>query len=294
VRPEGRGGIRGVMPGALTIVPTPIGDPADGSLRAREVLARADLVAAEDTRVAARLLEAWGLPPRPMWSTHDHNEEARAAEIVRRIQEGAQVALVSDAGTPLVSDPGYRVVRAAVDAGVPVVVLPGPCAAVTALVGSALPPDRFLFLGFLPRDAGPRDAVLDARRFEEATLVLYEAPHRVVETLRAVRRVLGARRVTVARSLTKVWEEWLRGDGDEVAERLAAEGEVRGEFTVVVEGFRGPPGTADAARVEALVEALVDAGVPLGTVRDVVAGVYALPRRDVYQRALRHRDRERT
>jgi 16S rRNA (cytidine1402-2'-O)-methyltransferase len=116
----------------------------------------------------------------------------------------------------------------------------------------------------------------------------------VVETLRAVRRVLGSRRVTVARSLTKIWEEWLRGEGDEVAARLAEEGDVKGEFTVVIEGYRGPPGSADAARVDALVAALVDAGVPVGTVLDVVAGVYALPRREVYQRALGHRDRERT
>jgi 16S rRNA (cytidine1402-2'-O)-methyltransferase len=282
------------MSGTLYVVPTPIGDPADASDRMRDVLRRADLIAAEDTRVTARLLQEWGLPPRPMWSTHDHNEEEQAGALVRRVLDGAVVALVSDAGTPLVSDPGYRVVRAAVDAGAPVVVLPGPCAAVTALVGSALPPDRFLFLGFLPRDAGPRDEALLGRRFEPATLVLYEAPHRLVETLRAVSRVLGDRRVTVARSLTKVWEEWLRGTGDELAARLATEGDLKGEFTVVVEGFRGAAAAAEDARVEALIAGLVEAGVPLATVRDVVAGVYALPRRDVYQRALHLRDRERS
>jgi 16S rRNA (cytidine1402-2'-O)-methyltransferase len=281
------------MAGVLYVVPTPIGDESDGSLRAREVLRTVDLVAAEDTRITARLLAEWGIGPRPLWSTHDYNEAERAVAIVGRVLAGESVALVSDAGTPLVSDPGYRVVCAAVEAGAAVVVLPGPCAAITALVGSALPPDRFVFLGFLPRDAGPRDSLLGERRHEPATLIAYEAPHRIVDTLRAVTRVLGPRRVSVARSLTKIWEDYLRGVPDEVADRLAAEGEVKGEFTLVIEGFRGPAGAADEARVEALVQGLVAAGVSVATVRDVVAGVYGLPRRDIYQRALLHRDRER-
>lgn len=276
----------------LYVVPTPIGDPTDGSERARATLARVACIAAEDTRTTGRLLHAWGLPPVPMLSTHDHNEAQRADEIVDRVLAGDDVALVSDAGTPLVSDPGYRVVRRAIDRGARVVVLPGPCAAITALVGSGLAPDRFLFLGFLPRDPGPRDALFTERRHERATLVAYEAPHRVVDTLRAVARLLGDRQVTVARSLTKVWEEFLRGAAGEVAERFAAEGDVKGELTLVVEGFRGAATDAEAERVEALVARLVAAGVPVGTVRDVVSAVYAVPRREVYQRALHHRDRE--
>lgn len=279
------------MPGCLYVVPTPIGDLQDGSLRARAVLAAADLVAAEDTRTTARLLQEWGIPSKPLLSTHDHNEQARAVELVDRVLSGQVVALVSDAGTPLVSDPGYRVVRLAIDRGVNVIPLPGPCAAVTALVASGLPPDRFLFVGFLPRDVGPRDSALQELRYEGSTLIAYEAPHRVVDMLRSVARVLGDRRVAVARSLTKVWEEFLRGSATEVAARFEAEGEVKGELTVVVEGFRGDPAARDADRVEALVSGLVAAGVPVGTVRDVVSRVYAVPRRDVYQRALHHRDR---
>lgn len=279
------------MSGTLFLVPTPIGDPADLSPRAREVLARVELVAAEDTRVTAGLLRELGAPPRRMVSTHDHNEAARAEELVAALRGGTSVALVSDAGTPLVSDPGYRVVVAAIEADVPVVVLPGPCAAVTALAGSGLPPDRFVFLGFLPRDDGPREEALGARRHDPATLVLYEAPHRIVALLGSVRRVLGERRVVVARSLTKQWEEWIRGTAEEVEARFRAEDPVRGELTVVVEGFRGDPGEADSERLEALIRGLVEAGVSPGVVRDVVAGVYDRPRREVYQRALAWKER---
>ncbi|MCB9685317.1 MAG: 16S rRNA (cytidine(1402)-2'-O)-methyltransferase [Alphaproteobacteria bacterium] len=280
------------MRGTLFIVPTPIGQPSDLSPRGVEVLSRVAVIAAEDTRVIAALLRELGLPSRPAVSTHDHNEAERAAGLVARMLAGEDVALVSDAGTPLVSDPGYRVVVAAIDAGVPVVVLPGPCAAITGLVGSGLPPDRFLFLGFLPRDEGPRAAALEARRFEPATVVLYEAPHRVVELLDTVRRVLGGgRRVVVARSLTKVWEEWIRGTADEVAERFRAEDPVRGELTVVIEGFRGDAGEAEAERLDSVIRGLAEAGVSPGVIRDVLADVYDRPRREIYQRALGYRNR---
>lgn len=279
------------MSGTLYVVPTPIGQPSDLSPRAVEVLSRAALIAAEDTRVIAALLRELGLPSRPAVSTHDHNEADRAASLVQRLVSGEDVALVSDAGTPLVSDPGYRVVVAVIAAGLPVVVLPGPCAAITALVGSGLPPDRFLFLGFLPRDEGPRAAALEERRFDPATLVLYEAPHRVVELLDTVQRVLGSRRVVVARSLTKVWEEWIRGSVDEVAERFRAEDPVRGELTVVVEGFRGDTGEAEAERLDSVIRGLAEAGVSPGVIRDVLAPVYDRPRREIYQRALGHRKR---
>ncbi len=279
------------MSGTLYVIPTPIGDPADLSPRARDTLAKVELVAAEDTRVTGALLRQLGLPQRPMISTHDHNEAARAEEIVRALEGGSSVALVSDAGMPLVSDPGYRVVVAVIEAGAPVVVLPGPCAAVTALAGSGLPPDRFVFLGFLPRDEGPREEALRARRHDPATLVLYEAPHRVVALLGSVRRVLGERRVVVARSLTKEWEEWIRGAAEEVEARFRSEDPVRGELTVLIEGFRGDPGVAVAERIDALVRGLVEAGVSPGVVRDVVAGVYDRPRREVYQKALAWKER---
>jgi 16S rRNA (cytidine1402-2'-O)-methyltransferase len=279
------------MHGTLYVIPTPIGDLGDLSPRAREVLGQVGWVAAEDTRVAASLFRELGLAAPRMASYHDHNEVERASDLVRRLQDGASVALISDAGTPLVSDPGYRLVVAAIEAGIPVVALPGPCAAITALSGSGLPTDRFLFLGFLPRDEGPREEALASRRHEPATLVLHEAPHRVVALLGSVRRVLGDRRVVVARSLTKVWEEWIRGSAEEVEARLLEEDPVKGELTLVIEGYRGPPGAAEEARVEALVRGLVESGVSPGVVRDVVAGVYDLPRREVYQRALAWKDR---
>lgn len=274
------------MEGTLYVVPTPIGRRSDLSARARDVLAAVDRIAAEDTRVTARLLRDLGLPPKPLVSCHDHNEAERADEIVGWLRAGERVALVSDAGTPLVSDPGYRVLVRVLAEGLPVEVLPGPCAAVTALAGSGLPPDRFVFLGFLPRDEGPRAKALAGRRYEPATIVLYEAPHRVVETLSALRAAWGDRAAVVARSVTKEWEAWLRGPLSTLEATLSAEGAVRGELTLVVAGYDGPPEAAEAERIDRLVRALAEAGVPVATIRDVVAGVYDVPRREVYQRAL--------
>lgn len=273
------------MSGTLFLVPTPIGDLGDLSPRAREVLASVDRIAAEDTRVTRKLLADLGLRCPPIDSYHDHNERQRADELCDRLQAGERIALVSDAGTPLVSDPGYRLVAEALRRGVPVVPLPGPCAAVVALSAAGLPPDRFLFLGFLPRDAGPRAAVLSERRRERATMITYEAPHRVVETLGAMRDAWGDRRAVVARSVTKVWEEFVRGSLSELEARFRAEDPVRGELTVVVEGDTGPAAEVDE-RVVRLVDELLAAEVPVATVRDVVARVYDLPRRDVYQLAL--------
>jgi 16S rRNA (cytidine1402-2'-O)-methyltransferase len=159
-----------------------------------------------------------------------------------------------------------------------------------ALAGSGLPPDRFLFLGFLPRDPGPRAKVLEGRRRERATIVLYEAPHRVVETLAAIRETWGDRRAALARSLTKEWEAWVRGPLSVLEASLADEDPVRGELTLVVEGDPEPERPEDEERVAALIRGLVEAGVPVATVRDVVAGVYDRPRREVYQQALAVRD----
>lgn len=274
------------MHGRLIVVPTPIGQVADLSPRAREALAGAALVAAEDTRVTAKLLRELGLRAEALVSCHDFNEAERSTEIVERIRAGGTVALVSDAGTPLVSDPGFRVVQAVLAEGLPVEVLPGPCAAVVALVGSGLPPDRFLFLGFLPRDAGPRARVLEERRRERATIVLYEAPHRVKETLAALREAWGDRDACLARSVTKEWEAWVRGPLSALERALQDEDPVRGELTLVVAGAPEDERSADDERVGALVQALVAAGVAVGTVRDVVARVYDRPRREVYQQAL--------
>ena len=206
-------------PGVLYVVATPIGNMGDISARAREILAGASAVAAEDTRHSGRLLRELGLE-RPLVSLHEHNERARVAELVGRLQGGESIALVSDAGTPLVSDPGYLLVAAAVEAGITVSPVPGPSAAIAALSASGLPCDRFCFEGFLPARAAARRRRLAELAAETRTLVLYEAPHRIAECLADLSEACGAgRRACVARELTKRFETFYRGGLGELAAR---------------------------------------------------------------------------
>lgn len=263
-----------------------IGDLDDLSPRARFILGSVDLVAAEDTRVARQLFRQLGQQAPKLVSYHDYNESKRSLELIEGLQNGQRIALISDAGTPLVSDPGYRLLTGALAAGIDVVVLPGPCAAIAVLSGSGLPTDSFLFLGFLPRDPGPREAALASRRYESATLVVYEAPHRLLDTLAAVRKMWGDRRMALAHNLTKPTETWRRGMVSAVEAELLSLEEVRGEITFVVEGFSGRAELIDAERVDRLIDRLVEAGVSVSTVRDVIAEIYDRPRREVYQRAL--------
>ena len=281
-------GVSEASRGELFVVAMPIGNPQDLSPRAREVLGAVDWIAAEDTRVARRQLSELGISLPPLVSYHDHNEVARARTLVARLLAGAKVALVSDAGTPLVSDPGYRLVVAAIEHGVPVHTVPGPCAAVAAVAGSGLPPDRFLVLGFLPRDAGRRRTALAQLARERSTLVAYVAPHRMLAVLNDVADALGDRPVAIARNLTKPTEAWFRGSVRAVHAELAQHEEIRGEYTLVIGGAAADM-DPDDERVHTLISALVQADVSVGTVRDVVAAVYDLPRRWVYQRALASR-----
>src|SRR6266852_5445816 len=198
------------MSGTLYLVATPIGNLEDITHRAVRILREVDLIACEDTRHTRRLLDHYGIA-RPVTSYHEHNETARAEELVARLAAGTNLALVSDAGMPLVSDPGYRVVAAAVRAGIPVVPVPGASALVAALAASGLPTDSFYFVGFLSAKSGQRARALEAVRDQTATLVFYEAPHRILDALEDVERILGPRQVVVARELTKVHEEFLRG-----------------------------------------------------------------------------------
>ena len=221
------------MPGVLFLVSTPIGHLDDITIRAVRVLREADLVAAEDTRHTAGLLRHLGIDT-PTTSLHAHNEHEKTAQLVDRLLAGQSIALVSDAGTPLVSDPGGPLVAAARAAGIRVEAIPGPSAALAALVCSGLPASTFTFLGFVPARAGERDAWLRAAAAEPRTVVCYEAPHRVRDTLEALARVLGDRPMAVARELTKVHEEVLTGSASAILSRL---GETRGEFTLVI----GPP-----------------------------------------------------
>ncbi len=216
----------------LTVCPTPIGNLEDVTLRVLSALRDADVVACEDTRRTRTLLDRYGVNAK-LVSYHEHNEEARASELVERMREGAKVALVSDAGMPLVSDPGYVLVRACVAAGLPVEVLPGPSAALAALVASALPADRWRFVGFLPRKAGELGKVLSE---PGGTLIAFESPKRVPATLALLAEIDPERQVAVCRELTKAHEEVVRGSAAELAARYA-DAPPRGEVVLVF----GPP-----------------------------------------------------
>lgn len=217
--------------GTLFIIATPIGNLGDISARALEILGQADMIACEDTRHTIKLLNHFGIH-KPLTSYHEFNEEEKAAELFRKIETGTNVALVSDAGTPAVSDPGYRLVRLCRQKGMTVVAIPGPSAAITALSASALPSNEFMFVGFLPSKKSARREKVNALKNLSCTMVFYEAPHRIAETLEDLQEILGNREVCVARELTKIHEEYLFGCLSEVKGRVKP----LGEFVVVVAG----------------------------------------------------------
>jgi 16S rRNA (cytidine1402-2'-O)-methyltransferase len=224
---------RDLAPG-LYIVATPIGNLEDITLRAIRVLKQADLIACEDTRQTQKLLNQYGIE-KPTISYHEHNEASRAAELVEKLSHGAKIAMVSDAGTPGISDPGYRLIAQAIDRGLSVVPIPGPAAFVAALVASGFPLHPVTFRGFLPPKSGARRRELENISQSQQTEIFYEAPHRIVETLEDAVAVLGAnRRVVVARELTKIHEEFLRGTAAEVSGILKARGEVKGEIVLLI------------------------------------------------------------
>ena len=218
--------------GCLYLVATPIGNLEDITLRAIRVLKEADLIACEDTRQTRKLLNHYAIH-KEMVSYHSHNELTRAPELVIQLEQGAQVALVSDAGTPVVSDPGHRLVVLCLRHHIPVVPIPGPSAFVAALAASGMPTDEFLFVGFLPPRAGARRKKIDALKSEPRALVFYEAPHRLAETLSDAAEILGARHAVVAREVTKIHEEFLRGTLAELRD-AARERAPRGEITLLI------------------------------------------------------------
>ena len=269
--------------GRLTVCATPIGNLEDASPRLARALAEADLVACEDTRQTRKLLAHLGVTTR-MTSYHEVGERERAKELADRVAAGMRLALVTDAGMPGVSDPGYHLIAACVARGVPVEVVPGPSAVLAALVVSGLPTDRFCFEGFPPRRVGARDRRLAELATEPRTMVFFEAPHRVLATLAAMAEAFGGDRpCAVVRELTKVHEEVLRGSLAEVAERLAAGGP-RGELTLVVGGAPAArPGQAAAADLAAEVAALVAGGASTRDAIATVARTSGTPRNAVYQ-----------
>jgi 16S rRNA (cytidine1402-2'-O)-methyltransferase len=264
--------------GRLVVCPTPIGNLEDVTLRVLSALRDADVVACEDTRRTRVLLERYGVQAS-LVSYHEHNERERAAELVDRMRAGAVVALVSDAGMPLVSDPGYVLVQGCVAAGLEVEVLPGPSAALAALVASALPADAWRFAGFLPRK---RAALVDAFGSPE-TLVAFESPRRVASSLRVLAELDPERPVAVCRELTKVHEEVVRGTAAELAERYA-ESDPRGEVVLVVGGAPASDGPSDAA-VDA-VRRLVEAGAKPRAAAAVVAELTGAPANALYRKTL--------
>jgi len=272
------------VPGRLYVVATPIGNLEDITYRAVRVLGEAGLIACEDTRQTRKLLDHYGIR-KPTVSYHEHNEAERAAELAERLRGGETIALVSDAGVPLISDPGYRLVRAALDAGIEVQPVPGPSAALAALAASGLPTDAFHFGGFLPAKAGPRARVLQELAGQTATLIFYEAPHRILETLEAVEQILGQRPVAVARELTKIHEEFLRGPVAEVRAQLAARAAIKGEITLLVGKATSP--AVDTTPIEDAVAGLVRAGAPRMDAIKQVARQRGLSKREVYERLLK-------
>jgi 16S rRNA (cytidine1402-2'-O)-methyltransferase len=270
--------------GVLYLVATPIGNLEDMTYRAVRVLGEVDVIAAEDTRRSGALLRHFGIEPRRLLSFFEGNEAARTEELLGQLAGGARVALVSDAGTPGISDPGERLVARAVEAGVRVEVIPGPVAAVAALVGSGLPAERFLFLGFPPRKEGARRELFARLRREPATLVFYEAPDRVAATLGDLAAALGGeRRAVVARELTKLHEEYARGS---LAELAARELVARGEHTLVVAGASEEESAAEPIDVETAVRELLAAGLGPKDIAARLVITTGLPRRQLYQLAL--------
>ena len=273
------------MSGTLYLVATPIGDPDDLSPRAARCLAEVDVVAAEDTRVARTLLGRLGLRKK-LVSYHDHNEQARTPALVEELESGRSVALVADKGTPLINDPGFRLVRAAAEAGFRVVPVPGPSAVLAALVASGLPADRFTVVGFLPRKAARRRAALAELESLPGALIFFEAPHRIATMLRDTAEVLGDRAAAVARNLTKKDEDIRRDTLRALSAQLSGEERIYGEFTVVVAGREGDQKAISDEVLDRAIERLLAEGLSPRSIRDVVADLTGLPRSDVYARAL--------
>jgi 16S rRNA (cytidine1402-2'-O)-methyltransferase len=277
------GDLPAALPAGLYVVATPIGHAADVTLRALMVLRAADLIACEDTRVTAKLLALHGIA-RPLARYDEHSAATAGPALVAKIKSGASIALVSDAGTPLVSDPGYRLVRACADEGLAVVPIPGPSAVLAALAVAGLPTERFLFAGFAPARTTARRRFYEELAKVPATLVVMEAPHRLIVSLADMAAVFGSREACVARELTKLFEEVRRGPLDQLARDYQAREQVKGEVTIVV----APPAPA-AAPSEAEIDERLEEALEEGSVRVAAAKVAeatGLPKRALYARAL--------
>ena len=282
------------MPGTLYLVATPIGNLEDITQRALRVLGEVDVIACEDTRRTRVLLDHYGIKTRTL-SYHEHNERDRAAELGELLEKGANIAVVSDAGTPGISDPGFRVVNVAMERGARVVPVPGPAAFIAALVASGLPTDEFFFGGFLPSRATQRRTRLEQIRALSTTLVFYESPHRLADTLIDAREILGDREAAVVRELTKVHEEIARGRLSELARRFASEDKARGEIVLIIDRALINDAVADnsATTLAARVAALEGEGLDPRAALKRAAREMGLSRSEAYRRLILERTREK-
>lgn len=272
----------------LYIVATPLGNLEDISARARSVLSQVDLIAAEDTRRTQTLLSHLGIHKQTI-AYHAFNEHARTEGILAELLAGKSIALVSDAGTPLISDPGYLLVKAAREHNISVVPVPGPCALVTALCVSGLPTDRFYFEGFLPAKSAQRIRVLEGLAQQNCTLVFYESPHRIVESLHDMSKVLGLRDAVIGRELTKTFETILAGTLPQLIERVTADpNQQKGEFVVMVAGLQERPASR-LVTVDEVLDILL-AELPLKQAAHLAAKITSMPKNDLYDLALARKD----
>ncbi len=273
-------------PGTLYVVGTPIGHLEDITLRALSVLGAVDLIAAEDTRKTGQILARHGIATQRV-SYHEHNETRRTPELLQRLQAGASIALVSNAGTPGISDPGYRLVSAAAGAGIRVVPIPGPSAAAAALSASGLPTDAFVFLGFLPKKTGKRLAQIKALASEGRTVILYESPQRIRPLIEELLAALGDRRAVLAREMTKLYEEFLRGRLSTIRAALAGRNEIKGECTLILAGPDDPgPGPQEELQEE-IRRALAAGTESLSELARDLARRHGLPKQTVYAEAIK-------
>jgi 16S rRNA (cytidine1402-2'-O)-methyltransferase len=271
--------------GSIYIVATPIGNREDITLRALNTLKSVDLVAAEDTRHTGRLLEGYGINA-PLVAYHEHNEEKVTPRLLNKLSKGAAIALVSDAGTPGVSDPGFRLITEAVKAGIAVVPIPGVSAVVTAISASGLPTDAFYFLGFIPKKRGKRESLLKEISRIPATLILYESPNRIIKLLMDVKGVLGDRQAVLAREMTKLHEEFLRGSLTEITAKLELRPKIKGECTLLVSGYTNTTKAFTDDIRQKIRSRLLQSEESLAGLAREISAEYGLSRNQVYREAL--------
>jgi 16S rRNA (cytidine1402-2'-O)-methyltransferase len=277
-----------MMPGTLYLVATPIGNLADITHRALQVLRDVGLIACEDTRHTHKLLNHYNITTKTI-SYHEHNEQQRAADLIERLKQGTSIAVVSDAGTPSISDPGFRLVRAAIENDIPIVPVPGPSALITALIAAGLPTDEFFFAGFLPARANARRARLTELQSVPGTLIFYEAPHRLAETLKDAYEILGEREAVVARELTKLHEEIKRGRLSVLAVDYTEKTDIRGEIVVLIDRNVIAAAVTQAVSIATLVDQYEQDGLDHRAALKKAARELGLSRAEAYRKLLSER-----